>query len=445
MRTLFVVLATILVVANVKGSYAAVPKQYSALVNVDQIAVETLALKLLDSVEVRQQKQESMSLFSAEPAAAKPDGRKTLQRTVDEMTYLAALSAANNSDPAHPKLTWTLTAPHVSAGKKIPGSGAGFDNPDNVYRMITVDGASRYEISFRAKRPVPKNYSIYLYDTVMGDGSKRNFDEALAGYREDEIKADADGSFKVTVDGDPANGRVNHMQSPADGRCILFRNMLDDWSTQNPFEVVIKRVAGPGLKESSDKELAQYAARILKGTTNTILGFLRANFAHVAEPNSASKPFSRGGGWGYSARGTFKLADDEALLVTVTTPPDQYLGFQLTDVWTHSVESIHANGSLNNTQAEPNDDGSYTYVISLLDPGIRNWLDTDGLHEGEFLIRWQDLPAATAADAIREVKLVKLADLPVLLPSGMTKVTLQQRKVQLFERARTYVRRYLPD
>src|SRR3546814_18421864 len=56
-----------------------------------------------------------------------------------------------------------------------------------------------------------------------------------------------------------------------------------------------------------------------------------------------------------------------------------YIGFQITDPWTLRPETVLRISSLNKTQAKPNPDGSYTYVIALQDPGVANWIDTAGL------------------------------------------------------------------
>jgi hypothetical protein len=63
---------------------------------------------------------------------------------------------------------------------------------------------------------------------------------------------------------------------------------------------------------------------------------------------------------------------------------------------TVSVEHVRDTGSLNNRQARPNKDGTYTYVIAARDPGVHNSLSTGGLHEGQVLIRWQAFQSATA-------------------------------------------------
>ena len=208
------------------------------LLNAEQALVESVALGLLDSDTVKEAKGRERFLeahFSNHPEAG-----KTLHRTVDNVTYMAALAAANYMEPMKPRITWVLGPGHSHQGKNIPASGVGFDNPDSAHRVITVHPESSYRITGRIKTPGPKNYSIYLYDTTLGDGSKRSFDEALTGFREGKLVLGSDGSFAITIDRHPANDRVNHMQMPTDGRSILIRNLFDDWSVQNPMELAIR-------------------------------------------------------------------------------------------------------------------------------------------------------------------------------------------------------------
>ena len=442
MKTCKQISLALIVTLMMVGAQAAKLQRATILGNADQQTVEALAIKLLAQPEVIKQKEESRQLLLQAPAAATKDGAKTLEGSLDAMVFAAAIGAANNAEPEHPKATVLFNGEHHWLGHHVPSSGIGFDNPDNAYRLITVDGTSKYEITLRVRQPAPKMYSIYLYEAVIGDGSKRGFDTALAGFRESEFKSDAEGVIHITLDTDPANGRPNHMQNPGDARCIYIRNMFDDWGTQIPLDVTVKRVGGPTLTKPDLHALAMRTAEILRGSAKTMLGMMNSGFSRTSEPNTMSKPFTRGGGWGYSARGKFMLAADEALLVTLETPPNQYLGFQVTDYWLRNVEYVRASGSLNNRQAEHNPDGSITYVLSIRDPGLRNWLDSGGLHEGELFVRWQDLPAETAASAVREVKLVKVAELATLLPAA-GKVTSDQRRDLLKQRAVDFANRYI--
>ncbi len=99
-------------------------------------------------------------------------------------------------------------------------------------------------------------------------------------------------------------------------------------------------------------------------------------------------------------------------------------------------------GSLTNAQARSNADGSYTYAISVSDPGVYNWLDPAGLHAGAFCTRWQGLPTGvTTDDAVRSIAVVKLSDLRCSFPAQTDWVTPAGRATQLKARVDSYTRR----
>lgn len=426
---------------------AAASKVQGTLATADQKAVETLAIKLLNEPEFKKQKEETRKQFLADATAKTEAGKKTLNNAVDELAFAAAEVAAND-DPSQPKLVWFATAPRSWLGHQTPGGRWGIDNPDNVYRQAPVDGQSKYEITVRVKQPAPAQFSFLIYDSFLGENTKqKNLDTPIAGLRDRDIKINADGTFKITIDNQPANGRINHIQSNADAKTLLVRNTFNDWGKQNPFDVQIKRIDGPASKQdNSPKALAKRAADYLRAGTSTLLSFKsNSAFSPKDNANALTKPFVRGGGWGFAASGSYKLAADEGLLVTLNPLGAKYLGFDLTDPWLVSREHIRANGSLNNNQAKANADGTYTYVVAAKDPGIHNWLDTSGLNEGSILIRWQALPEGlkVADGAVREVKVVKLADLLKQLPASIPKVSPAERQKLYAERAENYAHRYL--
>jgi hypothetical protein len=340
---------------------------------------------------------------------------------------------------------WAFTAPRTWLGRAVPGSRWGIDNPDNVYRIIPVDGNSKYEISVRSHAPGPIQYSFLVYDSFVGeDGRQAHLDTPVAGLRDPDVKVGADGTFTITVDSSPANGRDNHIEINENARVLLVRNTFTDWQRQIPLEVSIKRLGSPTHDALSDREVAKRAASLLKTATETLVGWEKSGFAARSTVNVISKPNARGGGWGYAANGDFKIGDDEALVVTLDTLGAKYVGFDLTNPWLVSLEHIRGSGSLNNVQAQANRDGTITYVIAARDPGVYNWLSTSGLHAGDILIRWQALPdATTTADtAVRSVKVVKLGELRATLPADTRPVTQAERRQLAEERAVAYAHRY---
>ena len=217
----------------------------SVLATPDQQQVESRAIKIVATPEVKAQIEASTRIFSALPLAADPEAARALPPAIEELAFATALDAVD-SDSQRPKVVWGFTAPRTWFGRTVPGSRWGIDNPDNVYRIIPVDGDSKYEIKVRLNAPGPIQYSFLVYDSFVGeDGRQAHLDTPVAGLRDRDIKVGADGNFTLSVDSSPANGRANHIQTNANARVLLVRNTFSEWQRQIPLEVSIKRLGKP--------------------------------------------------------------------------------------------------------------------------------------------------------------------------------------------------------
>ena len=95
---------------------------------------------------------------------------------------------------------------------------------------------------------------------------------------------------------------------------------------------------------------------------------------------------------GRLCRAHARFADrlNEVLRAAAHTPIGaKYLAVQLASGWLSSLDYLHHTASLNLSQATPNPDGTLPLVVAPKDPGVANWLDTTGLHEGTLFVRWQ--------------------------------------------------------
>src|SRR5207244_3848012 len=98
-------------------------------------------------------------------------------------------------------------------------------------------------------------------------------------------------------------------------------------------------------------------------------------------------------------------------------------------------------GSLNKAQSEPNADGTYTFVISDQDPGVHNWIDTDGLLEGILTLRMAEFPdGGPTPDLSATGRVVDLDRLDAELPD-VRRVSPVERATQLESRLSGYLRR----
>lgn len=409
-----------------------------------QLEREALALRVLASAPVQREMRRLEQFYRSDPLGVTPTGKATIRRAVDS-TAMAAVFYAVNEDSDRPSFLWMASGPHRWFGLDVPRSGFGIENPDNVYRDTHVDAEAQYEIRGKIERPGPVEQHFALMDAIPGTTRlSAEGGMVLATLRSDQMTVATDGSFKISIDGTPTEGRSNHIQLPTgNGRYyLLVRDLFTDWSTQNPVMLEIRRVSGPDLlPERTEKQIAERSAEILSKIGPYWLNYFN-QFYYSKPANVLSAPRVRPGGRGMSKGGHFELADDEALVVTLDSLSADSLGIQLTDPWGVAYEYVGRTSSLNNAQAKPNADGTYTFVISAGDPGVYNWLDPDGHNAGMLAIRWQGLKGRADPDrAIRSVQRINIGNLRKVLPGDTTFVTTAQRKQQQTQRAQDYMRR----
>lgn len=414
-----------------------------ALATPRQIEAERLELRILASAPMREAIARVEALYAADPQGATPTGRATIKRAAQSIA-MAAIQYAVGEDTDRPAILWVVNAPHDWFGMQVPRSGYGIDNPDNVYRNILVDGASRYEIRGRIKRPGPAELHFEMRDSIPGTAAlAAEGGTQLATLRSDAMEIAADGSFTITIDSSPANGRLNHMQMPPTGkRLIVVRDLFTDWKTQNPVALSIRRIDGPATApQRSEEQIARRAAELLSQMAPYWVDYDN-RFVFTKPANHIATPRVRPGGRGFSMGGHFALKPDEAWVVTLSALGAVSLGFQLTDPWGVSYDYVNRTSSLNNVQARPNADDTYTFVISQRDPGVYNWLDPEDHAAGLFAIRWQSLPAgAKPEDAVRAPRIVPLAELKRALPAGTAFIKPAERAKQRAERSASHARR----
>ena len=143
-----------------------------------------------------------------------------------------------------------------------------------------------------------------------------------------------------------------------------------------------------------------------------------------------------------AAMSQVRMADDEALVVTLSGNVP-YRSITLFDYWFRTFDYWNRTSNLNNYQTADNSDGSATFVISIQDPGVHNWLDPAGYHEPVFWVRWQGRNWSPEETPWFKSQLVKLADLDSALPVGMKRVTPEERKQQLAQRYEDWKLRFV--
>jgi hypothetical protein len=142
--------------------------------------------------------------------------------------------------------------------------------------------------------------------------------------------------------------------------------------------------------------------------------------------------------------GRFDLNHGEAFVVDVSDGGAEYFTVPLSNLGGTTLDIIDRTGSLNKAQSEPNDDGTYTFVISPSDPGLANWIDSDGLREGILTLRMAEFGEDGPKENLgARGRVVKLDDLEKEVPT-LRRVSADERTTQLADRRAAYLRR-LPE
>lgn len=407
------------------------------IATVEQRELEATALRLLKRPELQKAQTTVSMLWRNVMAYPVRDQMARFDNMIDEYMFHFALRAAN-SDACYPKVLRFMAPPHRWFGRDVPGSRWAGDSPDFIYRLIPITHGGRYELHVRTTCPSPPTVNYAL----MADAPA-----PVVHFLLDSLDiADANREHVITVDGAPADGRKNHMQTRPGSDHIMIRDALGDWIAQTPNALRVSRLDTPDRAPLAEDELAQRAAR------SALEGVYYAYYctqSGYGQPPNEMRPLQSSAAYGgmptqWGNKGNLHLADDAALLVRANAAGALFRNVVLCDAFFMSLNYWSRIGSLNMVQMAPDEDGWFTYVVAHEDPGVHNWLDTGGLQRTIFGQRWQ----AFARDGATEtpslsVRTVKFKDLEAALPQGVRRIDSAGRRDQIAHREAGFKRRFI--
>ena len=412
------------------------PFSHNPIATQQQAEHELLALEYFQHSEIQAVYSQVREYWLNEvnPSA---DMRACFDAAFEEVMFGAVIWALNQ-DPLYPKVITISRLAHYVDDNLIPGSRWGIDNPDSVYRVIPISGAERYTITGRVyHRRMVENY-FTLWDKNM---------QTVGLVSGKDLNVDDNGYFTITVDADPANGRENHIQSCPEAHEFYIRDVIFDWQHDRPNELAITRLGDHAVRpEHSQAELRSLVAEYMqKWATNTT----RWNNQALHKPaNDFSFTIDRDSDGALRNQiyimGHFKLPNaDTVLVLDVDMGGADYFIAPITNVWGTSNEIRSRNGCLNKTQIEANANtdksSGYTFVVALKDPGVRNWLDPDGMHEGILTLRWAEFKDDKPGSSLGVTgRLVALKDLDKTLATSISRITPTARAAALKQRSASY-------
>lgn len=327
-----------------------------------------------------------------------------------------------------------LDTPHFGCSDGIDGR-AGLYNPDNIYTSALLVDSGQYRIHGRRGSHAMLTFQILdSYSIVFLGRNLAVVDLDALGIRPGE-------EFEIFLGGPRRAG--HWFPLPTGTRAVLVRQTFEDWNRETRSTLSIERLdaaAAPIDASVPGASAGDYVLASARAWNDGYLPLIQKLPVNQLPPPRASDTGSGGLGGQQSVMARYRIAPDQALVVTVKKSAARYQGIQLGDPWFVTPNYVDHQVSLTRAQAVADDDGRLRFVISLADPGVANWLDPAGFAEGYLFMRWQGLPHPLAADEAPQLQLVNLADLAALLPPQTRRVDAVQRAAQLAARRQVPIR-----
>ena len=126
--------------------------------------------------------------------------------------------------------------------------------------------------------------------------------------------------------------------------------------------------------------------------------------------------------------------------LTIDRPDADYWGFTLHHRYRlDSGDFANRQTSVNMSQAFVDEDGRVRLVVAAGDPGVPNWIDTEGLPEGMLVYR----SIGTRSRPVPEARVVPLGDVRAHVPATHPVIDAAARRAQLARRRAAVLARYV--
>jgi hypothetical protein len=289
-----------------------------------------------------------------------------------------------------------------------------------------------------------------------------------------------DGTFTIDIGPTEPSGAVNFINdtdATTNGDAsLLIRDVLGDWA-QGPGSISLQCVSdcpaffsipSTGIFPSADAATADIDSLTGASTTqitsvDSLLTTLFTAFANIVGPfNQENMNLAQVAGIDLPANtmsplapetsvfatglpsaevsgGNFDLDPSEALIVKVPDVAAAYSGIELMNVFGAALPYTLAQTTLNNTTAFDDPDGYTYYVVSATNPGVANWLDSNGVTSGEIFARFENLPDGTDPTGLPvTTEMVPVADVASYLPADTPTVSPAEYAADMSERVLSY-------
>lgn len=341
--------------------------------------------------------------------------------------------ALETRDPAYPQIHY-FTTPTM----KLGGDVADFTyrqawiSGDYVYKITGRKGTARwFNLTVQGPRPDVTASGAPSLHEPFGDIPECN----ILGSR---IRSDADGNFELYIGG--AERPENWLPTTPGSRKLFIREAFDAWS-ETPTTLTIERVGMdsarplPGAEHMI--EAMGWAGDFLTGAMTDWPehswrysgGVCDPDFRNQFPPDKAANTADDAKRGRMAAHMIWQLEPDEALIVEMDNH-DGFWIFGMGGVFVGSMDFLYRPVSYTPARTRVDSDNVVRFVIAHDDPGVHNWLDTQGFSDGN--LTYRNLMSQNPASF--RTRLVKCRDLMSHLPADTAMVNAAGRAQMLLDR-----------
>jgi hypothetical protein len=281
------------------------------------------------------------------------------------------------TDPEHPQFR-RIVAPW----RKFTG-----DNADAIYYDAAVRGDLRYRVRGRM------DGAVYVSLTVEAGSHDGRMGGRTHGVINDEqFDVRPDGTFEISFGGPPQPR--NWLALPADASRITTRHYYEDETaaandpSKHPALSIEVQGAVKPAEAPNDRNVAEGLRRVANFVRARTLEMpppgKRAQPAFVATTPNQFPPPVKPGDFGLAAfdaaysMAPYVLGPDQALVIRGRWPSCRCANVDLWNRFQQTYDYSTKQVTLNRKQTKLEPDGSFRMVIAHRDPGVPNWLDTEG-------------------------------------------------------------------
>ncbi len=320
----------------------------------------------------------------------------------------AGLVGHLESDPAYPRMREMFTPDRKFFG----------DNPDGLYYDTPISPDHEYVIRGKMKGAV---YVSITIEAGMANGGMST--ETLAVLNDEHFDVGPDGSFELWLGG-PKRAR-GWLALPEGATRVTTRHYFEDKISaainpaKNPEWTIERLSAAPTRPYPSDDSIAAGINRVSQfvrartlgrppfgqgGTPPSFVSFQPNQFPAPAKPDNL--------GWAaadaHYCMAPYFVGEGQALIITGRWPTCRAANLVLWNRFMQAYDYSNVQASLNRAQTNLKADGSFRIVIAHENPGVPNWINTQGQLFGlafwRFMLAEGDVAAPVA-------ELVELSDL----------------------------------